>query len=584
MRFMGRLPEGVKLGDFRYNVVRFDAVKEAGAAYESQSYDPQTGIQTHSMIYLPFAWYNLGKTDFVDGATETRRSSVSKNGRFHVRCERHLHFQTDTHGIMMETGKSASDAGRALLRSTLLHEVGHALGMQHNFRGSNAGNIAARQSENWAYSHSVMDYNTPALEDAMLFTSLKPNGEALDFTKGAKLGYDRQFIDILYNKAAQVVKNPSEFPVLPYCSDEDADDSVMGVDPTCIRYDFFAHPLEGIQFAAARIQNDADVLDASLGKFVSMKGMLNTVRERGVKAVAESSVEKLPQTLVAALSETLSVGKQFAYAGYISYRASVARYSSLLGEWKPLPENLTLHSEEAALMGWKALPIFDAENKASEELYVNYQRDVRQGILKALNDGLQGLRFQENSSVLKDAAQTVAVMDSLLQAAISRPELDSETKSMLQELGEKFVIQASGIPVQAGSRMLGDLAAVNWGGVVQSAAGANAIGRANVQSSVAKDVFDMLSSLVGADAETVAPQVRIAAASVLVKIAARDARWDTRQVRTLWNVRLRTLNSSLAAEFGKLDAALKKNGYLSATERERHESLAQIIAALKKAI
>jgi len=61
IKFMGRLPDGIKVGDPRYNLIVWDNVQDAGAAYESQNADPVTGIQSHSMIYIPLAWVNIGK-------------------------------------------------------------------------------------------------------------------------------------------------------------------------------------------------------------------------------------------------------------------------------------------------------------------------------------------------------------------------------------------------------------------------------------------------------------------------------------------------------------------------------------------
>src|SRR5207245_1704668 len=60
MHFAGRLPDGISIGDPRYNVVNWDSVAMAGAAYESQAADSLSGIQSHSLIYLPLAWYNIG--------------------------------------------------------------------------------------------------------------------------------------------------------------------------------------------------------------------------------------------------------------------------------------------------------------------------------------------------------------------------------------------------------------------------------------------------------------------------------------------------------------------------------------------
>ena len=53
MRFVGRLPEGRKIGDPRYNVVALDISSQPGAAYASAAADPFTGLKSHAMIYIP---------------------------------------------------------------------------------------------------------------------------------------------------------------------------------------------------------------------------------------------------------------------------------------------------------------------------------------------------------------------------------------------------------------------------------------------------------------------------------------------------------------------------------------------------
>ena len=77
MRFLGKLAAGVKLGDPRYNVINFDSVAQAGAAYESQAIDPMTGIQSHSLIYMPYAWYNIG-IDLWKNRTDTYRRTAEQ--------------------------------------------------------------------------------------------------------------------------------------------------------------------------------------------------------------------------------------------------------------------------------------------------------------------------------------------------------------------------------------------------------------------------------------------------------------------------------------------------------------------------
>jgi hypothetical protein len=575
MRFRGRLPEGVKLGDFRYNVVRFDAVAESPAAYESQNFDPLTGVQTNSMIYLPFAWYNIGKGDFVEGSNDIRKPVPQVLAR-HTACARHVELGGSVSDVALGTARSATAAGRALVRSTLLHEVGHALGMDHNFRGSSAATLARHGELDWLYSDTVMDYNTPALEDVNLFTSVDSNGQTDEPTAGSVLRYDRQFIDIVYNRGQQVLGAPEAFQVLPNCNDADADNRVMGVDPTCIRYDFFAHPLEGLRFATARLRSGEPALDATLGRFVSFTGVLASVEERGVKAIQATSVENLPAVLEAALRETHALGRQLFFSSYVSYRSALNKYAPLLGEWRALPQGLARDSEEAALAGWSVLPIFGENGSAKEELYLKYQSDVRTNLLAIVDDSFAAVRGERESLLGGRINALARVVDQLARAALARQGLTDETMALLEQMGEETVARVRALRVDVLTRVFRDLDALNWEGVVVTEEGATSIGRANLSSSVVNSLFAVLQKTALVSSEKVPPSVRLHSTQLLAKIFNRNAAWDSAVQRMRWAGDLRQIRSVVNAEWAILDRKLKEKGYLMEAERGRHETLAQI--------
>jgi hypothetical protein len=264
VRFEGLLPEGVAVGDPRYNLIVWDNIADADSAYESQSADPLTGIQSNSLIYLPSAWISLGKSYWenmavTDGKPAQRRETFLRKlqkrsflGRpipLHCLSSAHTHL-----GIMAQ--ESPEEFGRGLLKTTLFHEVGHSLGLGHNFKGSLAFDP---DKPNSLYSYSIMDYNIYN-EDEASFASL-------DSADGPVLEYDRQILSVLYNGGKDVRESD---PTLPSCSDADADSTSGGVDPLCIRYDMGKDPTQ----VALLSLNLLEKSDAHLGRMISLPAAL----------------------------------------------------------------------------------------------------------------------------------------------------------------------------------------------------------------------------------------------------------------------------------------------------------------------
>ncbi|MBS1984114.1 MAG: zinc-dependent metalloprotease [Bdellovibrionales bacterium] len=239
MHFAGKVPVGVKIGDPRYNIINWDNVAMAGAAYESQASDPLTGIQSHSLIYLPLAWVNIGKeywengqfSDATEGAQEALNNLLAKRSfmgrKMPVNC-----LDNPAAQVALEARQDPESFARELLKGTLFHELGHALGLAHNFKGSLSYDPV---SGNSMFSTSIMDYNHYNLERSAF--------ESVDSEKGPLLEYDRQIISVLYNEGRDVKASDS---VVPACADEESDSVANGVDPLCIRYDFGHDPTQSL--------------------------------------------------------------------------------------------------------------------------------------------------------------------------------------------------------------------------------------------------------------------------------------------------------------------------------------------------
>ena len=138
------------------------------------------------------------------------------------------------------------------VRELIAHEVGHTLGLRHNFRASVLNRLDQladpQRNRTVGLAASVMDYNP-----AIIALKGEKQGDYLPQVAGS---YDQWAIQYAYTPLPAAKTPADELPELgkiaaqgtdplhPYATDEDASDSARSLDPRNTRFDFAADPLD----------------------------------------------------------------------------------------------------------------------------------------------------------------------------------------------------------------------------------------------------------------------------------------------------------------------------------------------------
>jgi hypothetical protein len=256
--------------DIRYNTVRWINVIDSAFAqgpsrsnpYTGELYDadirftesmtrfgyrevreqifPQDGTEIEDSLPYQAPWSIRGRSDFCNIASGALTNAAFSSDVLAAR------------GISPD-GPEAEKFVQDLLRSIMSHEVGHTLGLRHNYRASTTIELSKLQDTSLTKSQgltgSVMEY---------IPTNLAPKGAAQGEYFQSVLGpYDYWAIEYAYKpiqagspreelaELGKIASRAAE-PLLAYATDEDAGFSSrpLDMDPTANRWDIGRNPLE----------------------------------------------------------------------------------------------------------------------------------------------------------------------------------------------------------------------------------------------------------------------------------------------------------------------------------------------------
>ncbi|MEW6707533.1 MAG: zinc-dependent metalloprotease [Pseudomonadota bacterium] len=172
-----------------------------------------------------------------------------------------LDYALDVFEARGELAPSSPEAHRFVLdylKDTTMHEVGHALGLRHNFRASTAYTEAQLNDLEFTRAHG----NTGSVMEYAPINLPRPGDKGGTPFQTALGPYDYWAIEYAYKplpeaqEEAELAKIAarSREPQLAYATDED---NFLGIDPDALQFDLGADPMA---FASKRIEIARDLL------------------------------------------------------------------------------------------------------------------------------------------------------------------------------------------------------------------------------------------------------------------------------------------------------------------------------------
>ncbi|MBC7419411.1 MAG: zinc-dependent metalloprotease [Bdellovibrio sp.] len=235
---------------FDQNIIQWVDYDGSGAAFADMQIDPRSGQVTSAQVYIPSAFteslvpkrvrLNAGQ----DSAKPTKQLKIGLKGFSFTRvCNRNINNDLATMDLADITPAAMDKAMRDYVYEVVAHEVGHVMGLRHNFAGNLASNYDWDQRKEFVMSYyrtqtapNLAD-GTPVVTSSSVmeysrFEESSWNGDRLQKANSPALTYDQMAMNYLYFGTATPDVRPafctdSHVAIYADCNMSDAGRSVV---------------------------------------------------------------------------------------------------------------------------------------------------------------------------------------------------------------------------------------------------------------------------------------------------------------------------------------------------------------------